>query len=100
MRDLLGELARGELQPIGDDVRVREQQLAGRGEREPAGPALEQPRPAWRSSAAICWETAGWVSDSASAARENEPSLATSRKVSTRRGSIIDSAYGMAEMMI
>ena len=42
-RELL-ELARGELEPVGDHVGVREQQLAGGRERQPAGPALEQPR--------------------------------------------------------
>ena len=34
----------GELQPVGDDVGVLEQQRARRRERQPAGPALEQLR--------------------------------------------------------
>ena len=44
MRDLLGELAGGELEPVRDDVGVVEQQRAGRRERQAAGPALEQLR--------------------------------------------------------
>ena len=41
------------------------------------------------SSRATCWDTAGWVNVRASAAAENEPRAATSRKVSRRRRSSI-----------
>ena len=100
-RELL-ELARGELEPVGDHVGVRRAAAAPAGvSSRPPGPRSSSRAPAWRSSAATCWETAGWVSASASAARENEPSRATSRNVSTRRGSIgIGTAYGISETMI
>ena len=42
-RELL-ELARGELEPVGDHVGVRQQQLAGGRELQAARPAVEQPR--------------------------------------------------------
>ena len=42
--DQLPELALGQAQAVGDDVGVLEQQRARLGQREPAGPALEQPR--------------------------------------------------------
>ena len=47
--------------------------------------------PASRSSAAICWETADWVKESDSAAAENEPCTATSRRTRMRRTSSISS---------
>ena len=40
----LGELERGEVEAHGDRVGVLEQQRAGRGELQPARPAIEQPR--------------------------------------------------------
>ena len=49
--------------------------------------------PSWRSRRAICWEIAGWVNDSAVAASENEPRVATSRKTESRRASNITAAY-------
>jgi len=42
LRHDLAELARRQLQPRRDHVGVAQQQLAGLGEGEPAGPALEQ----------------------------------------------------------
>ena len=52
------------------------------------GPRSSSRTPSWRSSELTCWETAGWVSASSSPARENERRRATSRNVSSRRGSI------------
>ena len=49
--------------------------------------------PSWRSRRAICWEMAGWVKESAVAASENEPRVATSRKTDSRRASNITPAY-------
>ncbi len=49
--------------------------------------------PASRSSAAICWETADWVKESDSAAAENEPRRATSRRTRMRRTSSISATY-------
>ena len=49
--------------------------------------------PASRSSAAICWETADCVNDSASAAAENDPWTATSRRTLMRRTSSISRTY-------
>ena len=49
--------------------------------------------PASRSSAAICCETADCVNDSASAAAENEPRMATSRSTRMRRTSSITATY-------
>ena len=49
--------------------------------------------PVSRSSAATCWLTADWVKLSASAAAENEPWAATSRKTFIRRTSSISTAY-------
>ena len=49
--------------------------------------------PASRSSAAICCETADCVNESASAAAENEPWCATSRRTRMRRTSSISAAY-------
>src|SRR5215210_3149406 len=49
--------------------------------------------PASRSSAAICWEAADWVKESASAAAENEPRWATSRRTRMRRTSSISITY-------
>ena len=40
----LGELERGEIEAHGDRVGMLEQQRAGRGELQPARPAVEQPR--------------------------------------------------------
>ena len=47
----------------------------------PPRPRTSSATPSSRSSAATCWDTAGWLSASASAARENEPARATARKV-------------------
>ena len=71
--------------------------------RAPAGVGTVPPRPrtsscvpSSRSRLPTCWETAGWLSASAAAACENEPSRATARNVSSRRGSSIRSAYRYA----
>jgi hypothetical protein len=66
----------------------------------PPGPRSRRRTPSWRSSAAICCETAGWVSASTSAARENERRRATSPNVSRRRGSSIHPAYAISKNVI
>jgi hypothetical protein len=67
----------------------------------PPGPRSSSFAPTWRSSAATCWETAGWVSARASAARENEPSRADLAE--GEHATRIDRhthSYGSTEMMI
>ena len=85
--------AGGQAQPARDGIRVPQKERAGGGETQPAGAAVDQRIPSCRSSERICCEDGGRVSDNSSAARENEPSRATSRKVSRRRGSSISSFY-------
>jgi hypothetical protein len=65
------------------------------GLREPHAAALRSTRtaPASRSRAAICCETADWVKESASAAAENEPRVATSLRTFMRRTSSISATY-------
>ena len=93
----LGELDVGQGEALGQRVGVIERDGARLGEGQPARPAVQQARPpSSRSSAATCWETAGWVSASSRAAAENEPARATARKVSRRRGSCISVDYDMA----
>ena len=91
----LGELQRGR--------RARRRARAGpcpaRVSFSPPGSRSSSRAPTSFSSAATCWETAGWVSASVRAAALNERSWATARKVSTRRGSI-GSAYRTAETII
>ena len=73
-RGQLGDLRVGLREPVGDRVGVGEQQRARLGRcRRRRGRARAAAAPSWRSSAATCWETAGWVSASASPARENDP---------------------------
>ena len=61
--------------------------------RTPPAPALDE-LGAWsRSRAATCWEIADWVKFSDSAAAENEPQEATSRRTRMRRTSSIRAAY-------
>src|SRR5205823_2604284 len=66
----------------------------------PGRPRSISRSPSCTSSARTCCETAGCVSESAAAARENDRWCATSRKVSSRRGSSIDSAYRNARTII
>ena len=80
--------------------RARARPPRRRSASSPPGPRCSSRAPSSRSSAATCWDTAGWVSDSSRAAAENDPACATARKVSSRRGSSISSDYGMAEAII
>ena len=59
----------GEREPVGERVRVHEQHLAGAGQLHAAGPTVDQLAPISFSSAATCWDTAGWVSESAAPRR-------------------------------
>ena len=88
-----------EAQTLGDDVGMREQILARGRDPQLTAPALSRRVPTCRSRAATCCETADCVSDSDSAARENEPCCATSRKVSSRRGSSISRAYALVDSL-
>ena len=85
---------------------ARRRRWRARAAARPPGVTFSSPRPrssrrvpACRSSAATCCETADCVSDNASPARENDPCSATSRKVSTRRGSSISTAYALSEFL-
>jgi hypothetical protein len=49
--------------------------------------------PSWRSRRAICCEIAGCVKESATAASENDPRVATSRKTESSRASNITRRY-------
>ena len=77
----LGDLRVGQRQALGQASAWASASAPGLGGVRPAGPAVQQPRAHSRSSAATCWDTAGWVSDSSRAAAENEPARATARKV-------------------
>ena len=57
--------------------------------RTPRGVRSSSWVPVSRSRAATCWLTADWVNDSDSAAAENEPQVATSRKTLMRLTSSI-----------
>ena len=61
--------------------------------RTPRAPRSSRVVPVSRSSAATCCEMADWVNDSDSAAAENEPRAATSRRTFMRRTSSISPAY-------
>ena len=65
--------------------------------RTPREPRSTSWVPVSRSSAATCWEIADWVKFSASAAAENEPRAATSRRTRMRRTSSISTAYRQAQ---
>ena len=66
--------------------------------RTPRRPRSTSWVPVSRSSAATCWEIADWVKLSASAAAENEPQEATSRRTRMRRTSSIRTAYRSPKM--
>ena len=81
---------------------AQRQQPAGVAERRPRRARVSRARrpersisgaPTSRSSAWICWLTAGWLMPSASAAAEKEPRSATAASVSSWRISMISSAY-------
>src|ERR1700733_3611272 len=58
----------------------------------PRGTRSSSGTPTSRSRIAICWETAGWVRNSAVAAAVNEPPSATAAKMRSRRRSSIAAA--------
>ena len=89
------DLAVGELEPGGERVRVLEQQGAGGRGHRPATPADEQLRAQLALEAAHLLRHRG-LAERERGGRVNDPSRATARNVSSRRGSIIQSAYRYA----